>query len=877
MAQISWHNLSGKEIVKTLKTNLKKGLSEKNAIFRRKEFGKNKLPEKKAFSNLRLFLEQFKSPLVYILVIASFVSFLVGEITDASIITITVLISAIIGFLQEKKANDILKNLKKVVQHTTKVLRNGSFKIINTEKLVPGDIIILEEGNKVPADARIIESKKLKINEMALTGEWIPSNKNEGILPEETILADRENIAFMGTIIEQGEGKAVVFSTGEETEIGRIAKNIKESRETKTPFQRKIKNLSKVISIVILFVCLIIFIEGLLHGFDLLEIFSTTVALAVAGIPEALPITITVILALGTKRILKKRGLVRKLSSTETLGSTSVICTDKTGTLTEGTMKVDTVLTPSQMLEKKTSKKDYILNLRVGSLFSKAFIEKGSHKVRGTPTEKALFEKAISEKAIRKNDKAKKLAEIPFNSTDKFTAIAFKEKEDKFIYFRGAPEIVLENCKFYESEGKIKKIKKEKLKTIKKKLDELAQKGLRIIGTAYKKDLKNLDSLKDNSLKKEIKDLIFTGFIALKDPVRKEVKDAISICQKSGIKVIIITGDHKLTAKNVAKEIGIKNNEDNILEGKDLDSISEKDFQRRLEKTTIYARVSPEHKYKIIQAWQDREEVVAMTGDGINDATALKKADIGLAVGSGTEVAQEASDLILLDDNFSVIIDVIKEGRGILDNIRKATTFLLSDGLTEILLIGTSIITNNPLPLSVVQILWVNLIEDSLPDIALAFEPKEKDLMKRKVHKKDKDKLLTREMKVIILAIGFAGELILIGLFFWLLNQGHNIKYIRTLIFACLTFDSLIYVFSCKSLRKNLWDIDLLSNKFLVKASAIGFVVLILSIYNPFLQSLLKTVSLSLKDWGLIIGLGILDISLIETIKHYFIVRKDYE
>ena len=884
MSQVSWYQLSKKEVAKTLKTNPKNGLSTEEVLSRQKEFGKNKLPQKKPFSKLRIFLRQFQSPLIYILLVSGVISLVIKEATDAVVIFGTVLVNSFIGYTQEKKACNTLSALKEVVKHPAKVIRNKNPQIVDSEDLVPGDVVVLSPGYKVPADTRIIENEGLHINEMALTGEWLASEKIFEKIPTTKVLADRDNMAYMGTVVESGKGKAIVTSVGVQTEIGKIAKTVRETLEEKTPYQKKIATFSKFISIAVLGLCSLIFIEGIISGIEFIEMFTTTIAIAIAAIPEGLPISITIILSIGTERILKKKGLVRKLSSAETLGSTSVICVDKTGTLTEGKMEVHDVVNPIQLFKNQKDKNDRLLSLKIGSIFSEAFLENPSEnktdwKFRGNPTDKALLKKGLEEKVVKIKESRgiKKISEISFNSIDKFAAIAVKEKEGSFLFLRGAPEKILQQCSFYEIRGKKKKITEENLKEIKKELNKIARKGLRVIATAYKtiNNRKLEGSFQEKEIRKEINNLVFSGFITLKDPVRKDVKQAISTCQKSGIKIIIITGDHKLTAKNVAQEVGLKINKENILEGKDLDLISEKDLQKKLNKIKIYARVNPEHKSRIIQAWQDKGEVVAMTGDGINDAPALKKADIGLALGSGTEVAKEASDLILLNNNLSVIVDVIKEGRAILDNIRKSMTYLLSDGLTEFFLIGISIITKNPLPITAVQLLWVNLIEDGLPDIALAFEPKEKNLMKRKVS--HKENLLTKEMKAIIVIIAVVGDILHVGLLFWLLNQGHNIEYIRTMIFACLSLDSLLYVFSCKSLRHNIWHTDLFNNKFLINSVLLGLFTLVLSIYNPFLKTLLKTIPLQASDWVLVIVLALIDLVMIEFIKWHFIVKKDYE
>ena len=881
MTQFFWHNLKIEEIIKILRTDIEKGLSEKEVKLSLKEFGENRLPEEKTFSRLTIFLEQFKSPLIYILLIAGFVTLIFKEFTDSAVIFGAVFLNIIVGYFQENKASKALKELKKYVIHQVEVLREGNFKVIDSEGLVPGDIFILNPGDKVSADGRIIENHNLKVNEMALTGEWLPAEKKADVLPKDTPLADRDNMVYMGTIIEDGKAKAVVTQTGIHTEIGKIATMVKETGEEKTPYQKKLAKFSMTIGIVIAIISVGIFIEGVITGGNPEEMFITAVAVAVAAIPEGLPVAMTVILAIGMQRVLKKGGLIRKLSSAETLGSTSIICTDKTGTLTEGKMKVDRVITPIKILKGETDLESEFLALKISALTSEAFVEnidspKEEWVLRGRPTDRALLEAGIEKGVMSsvKENKIKKIIELPFNTINKFIAAIFKEPEKDILYVCGAPERILERCNSYQLRDDILLLDPENLKMFEAKLRKLAGAGLRVVGTGYRK-VKSSE-LETTALEKEINNLVFTGFIALKDPIRKEVKEAIRICRQAGMRVIIATGDHKLTAKSVAKEIGFKIEEKNILEGKELDELSDEEFEKILDRIKIYARVEPKHKTRIIEAWQKRGEVVAMTGDGVNDAPALKKADIGIALGSGTEVAKETADLVLLNDSFSIIVKAVEEGRAILDNIRKVITYLLSDSFTEVILIGVSILVGFPLPITAVQILWVNLIEDGLPDIALAFEPKEKDLMKleptgHKIH------LLTREMKVIIFIIGIITDLILLGLFFWLHYHDHDVVHVQTMIFACLSIDSLFYVFSCKSLRRNLWHINLFSNKLLVIALMAGILTLILAIYNPFFQMFLKTVPLSLNDWMIIIVLGFVEIALIEATKWYFIVRHQTE
>ena len=853
MAEIFWHNLSIEEVAKLQRTNPKEGLSDKEVKFRQKEFGKNLLPEEKPLSSLRIFFEQFRSPLIYILIIAGIITLILRDFTDAIVIFGAVFLNTIVGFIQENKASQTLRALKRVVKQEAKVLREGNLKIVDAEELVPGDIIILNPGDKVPADGRIIECHGLKINEMALTGEWLAAKKSPEILAKETPLADRDNMVYMGTIVEDGKGKAIVTETGINTEMGKVAEMVKETREEKTPYQKKLAHFSRIVGIVIAIICFWIFVLGIALGKEFLEMFTTAVAVAVAAIPEGLPVAMTVILALGMQRILTKKGLVRKLVATEALGSTSIIATDKTGTLTEGKMKVAEVIG------------DEFLVLKAAVLTSEAFIEnpnkpKENWIIRGRPTDRAFLEAGIEMGINQKREfEKKKIAEIPFNPINKFAAALYKEDGQNFLYVCGAPEKILE----------LSKLRKEERDSWEKKLEELAKKGLRIVATAYKNSTEG-GPLSVN----EINDLNFLGLITLRDPIRPEVKEAIKICREAGMRPIIVTGDHKLTAKAVAEELGFEIKEENILEGADLDKLSDKDFERILPQIQIYARVEPKHKMRIISAWQEKGEVVAMTGDGINDAPALKRADIGVALGSGTEVAKETSDLILLNDSFSIILAAVEEGRAILDNIRKVITYLFCSAFTEVLLVGTSIFAGWPLPILAAQILWINLIEDGPLSLALAFEPKEKDLMKQKPVSHEIP-LLTREMKALIFVIGIITDLLLIGLFFWLFKfSGYEISHIRSVIFAGLAIDSIFYIFACKSLRRNIWQINLFSNRFLTFAWIFAILFLLGSLYLPPLQKLLKTTPLNLFDWQLIFGLGLSNIILIEATKWYFISKK---
>jgi len=880
----AWHGLRVEAVLKQLRTT-KHGISEKEAKERLYKFGLNKLPEEEPLSKFRILFEQFKSPLIYILVIAGFITLVLQDWTDSVVIFAAVFLNAFVGYFQENKTSQILSKLKKVVRDKAIIIRNGQEREINQNQITIGDIIVLQPGDKVPADARLIENLSLKVNESALTGEWLASDKSLKLLPEGTSLADRKNMVYMGTVIESGRGKAVVVGTGLHTEIGKIAKSLQTLEEEQTPYQKKIASFGRIIAIIIGLICLAIFIGGALTGRDLLQMFVTAVAVAVAAIPEGLPVAITVILALGMERILKKRGLVRRLVAAEVLGSTSVICTDKTGTLTQAKMQVTDVFADSKGFP-------YNLALKIAMLCNEAFIENiqdPMHKwiIRGRPTEKALL--LASAQAGLRREKIEKsepqIDSLPFDPVYKYSVALHKiSKTQDTIYILGAPEIILEKSKYFATDKGKERMSRGKIEELRRKYERLDSQGLRLVAAGYREisnnslaaDLKKESEIRElselgkkNLYEKYLKDMVFVAFLALKDPLRKEVKTAVKTCRQAGMKPIIITGDHPLTAQAIAKELGIPCSAKNIIKGDEFEKLSDKEFKKRLKDITIYARMAPQQKLRIVEAWQGKGEIVAMTGDGVNDAPALKRANIGLALGSGTDVAKEASDLILLTDNFSIIITAVKEGRTIVDNIRKVITLLLSNAFGEMILIGASIIAGWPLPILAAQILWVNLIEDSLPAIALGFEKSEKGVMKRKPED-PKAPLLTKEIRVLIFVIGIITSFILLGLFVWLFKKELDLAEIRTIVFAALAIDTIFYVFSCKNLRKNVWEINIFSNWFLILSWIFAVVMLIAAVYIPFLQVLLKTVPLNLVDWGFVFAIGIINLALIEITKLAF-------
>jgi Ca2+-transporting ATPase len=873
-----------KDIIADLGVDLKKGLSAKEALKRQEKFGKNKLPEHKPPSTLRIFLNQFKGIFTIILLVAALISFFLHEYTDVGVILASVVLNVSIGFFQENKAQKTIDALRRMITIKAKVLRNGKTKIMDAHELVPGDIIFLDSGDKIPADARLIYTQDFQVNEMALTGESMPSKKEaEKELPEKTSLGDRENMIYMGTVVTAGKAKALITASGINTEIGKITKLVVETKEEETPLQIRMKKLSIELTLIISVCLIIIMAYGLFTGRSFAEMFIFSVAIAVAAIPEGLIVAVTVILALSMRKILKRKALVRDLLATETLGSTTVICTDKTGTITSGKMVVEKIITPLQNFDKKDLGKvkscDLDNILKTGMLCSDVYFEEingndvKKWKVFGDPTEVALVQAAgmagFKKSELEKDKKI--IAEIPFDSYLKYMAVAYKdEKSGKItIHIKGSAERLIERSKHIYEGGRVRELRDEDRKKVLNNNEELSKKAYRVLATAYKE----LEGVENINLLEEIKKgLIFTGLIGIRDPIREGVKGAIEVCQRAGIKIKIITGDHKLTAKAIASEVGLSTSDSEIISGEEIDNMTPNELEVAIPRAKIFARVAPKHKLNIVDILQRQGEVVAMTGDGINDAPALKSADIGIAMGEGTEAAKDTSDIILLDSNFKTIEGAVEEGRALFDNIKKVVLYLLSDSFSELLLVGGSLLLGLPLPLTAAQILWVNLVEDGMPDLALTFEKKEKGIMSDPPRKLSQS-ILDREMKVLIFGVGIITDLILFLLFWYLLSKGYNLDYARTIIFAAIGIDSLFYVFSCRSLRKNIWHMNPFSNKYLNIAIIFGFFMLLLAIYLPFLQRILNTVPLGIKEWMILIVIGVINILAIEVVKRWFIVK----
>jgi P-type Ca2+ transporter type 2C len=884
----NYHNLKAKKVLNLLNSN-EKGLSEKEAQKRFEKHGPNKIIEQKKSYKWLIFFSQFNNILIYILLTASLISFLFKEYIDAGVILAAVFLNTIIGYFQESKAHSDLSKLKHFIKQEVFVRRDNRQYLIDVEKLVPGDIILVQSGTRIAADARILEANELKVHESALTGESIAINKNSQEVSSGAVIGDRINMLYMGTSVVRGNAMAVVTAIGMDTEIGKIAGYISETEDEDTPLQIRLKKLGTIIGVFALIACTLLFILGSVLGRGVLEMFLISVAIAVSSIPEGLPVAITVILAIGMQRILKKNSLVRRLVATETLGSTTVICTDKTGTLTVGEMAVSDIILENQTID-ILSKKDKKISdnvkevLRVCLLCNDAFLEDQAVKDKslkklhfsGSPTDRALLAAGLNFGFILNEEKKNylKLDEVTFDSSKKYMLTLHENKAEqvnnRVIFCKGAPEVVLGHCSFISTKEGIKKLTdKEKQKIITTQ-NNFTSKGLRLLAIAERRISSKI--LKEN-LNDNFEHLVLLGLVTLKDPLRKSSKETIKICQKAGIRTIIITGDHKLTGKAVALELGLSAKEENILTGEELDKLNDDDLREKVKKINLYARVNPHHKLRIVRALQENNEVVAMVGDGINDAPAIQMADIGIALGSGTDIAKETAEIILLKNNFSVIVDAVRQGRVIFDNLRKIIVYLLSDSFSGVLLISTAIIIGLPLPLLPAQILWINIVNNGLPHFSLAFEKSEEGIMSRKPFSKNIP-ILDKEMKFLIFVIGVFTDIGIISLFLWLLRFGYDIEHIRTFMFVALGVDSLIYVYSCKNLNKSIWNYKLFDNKFLIFATLIRFLLLMLGIYLPFFQIVLRTVPLGKTGWLIMLIVALFEVSAIEFGKWIFIHRR---
>ncbi|MDI3476763.1 MAG: P-type Ca2+ transporter type [Thermoanaerobacterium sp.] len=859
------------EVSSNLKTDVKKGLSSEEAKNRLEKYGPNNLSEKKKRTALSMLLDQFKDYMVIILIIASIVSLFLGEITDAVIILFIILLNAFLGMIQENNAEKSLESLKKLSAPVSRVLRDGKVIEIESQYLVPGDVVFLEAGNFVPADGRIIESANLKIDESALTGESIASEKIAGKLSDKNLnIGDRINMVYMGTVVTYGRGLFVVTETGMDTEMGKIAKMLDNDDKVKTPLQIKLEQLGKYLGTGALIICAIIFIIGVMEKRPVFDMFMTSVSLAVAAIPEGLPAIVTITLALGVQKMIKRNAIIRKLPAVETLGSANVICSDKTGTLTQNKMTVVKVYTDFKELDLNDhydNKADFLLEC--STLCTDAFIDdKG--KSFGDPTEVAIvsvFEKNLSKKSDLEN-KYPRAAEIPFDSDRKMMTTIHKAHDNSYkVITKGAFDNVIERCKYILKDGKIENLTDDDKSKIKLENEKLGNNALRVLAISYK----NTDNIPEKLSSDDVeKDLIFIGLLGMIDPPREEVKDSVNICKMAGIKPVMITGDHKITAMAIAKELGILNKGDMAVTGRELEAMTDDELYKKVKDISVYARVSPEHKMRIVKAWQRNNAVVAMTGDGVNDAPALKQADIGAAMGiTGTDVAKDSADMVLTDDNFATIVAAIEEGRTIYENIKKSIHYLLSCNIGEILVLLIATLTGMPMPLKPIHILWVNLVTDSLPALALGVEPADKDIMTKKPRPKNEnifaDGLMFR--------IPIEGIMIgLVSFIAFLFGLRENLTNARTMAFAVLTFSQLSQALNARS-NKSIFKIGLFKNKYMVLALAVSIFLQLVVILTP-LNAIFGIKNINIYDWDIIILLSLSPIIIMEIVKALFFKTK---
>lgn len=834
---MKFYNLNISEVFKNLQSN-ESGLSLDEVNERLKRNGKNKLIEKKKESNLSKFLNEFKDLMIIILIVSALVSFILSIInkesfTDSIIIIAIVILNAILGFIQELKSNKAIDSLKKMQESKVKVKRNNQVYIINVEDIVVGDILVLEAGDIVPADARIISESSLKVNESTLTGESIPVSKNILVLDENTPLSERKNMIYSGTNIVYGKCSAVVCETGMNTEFGIIAKSLNVADKEITPLQKRINGISKVLSLVILIIIFIMFIVGILTDIGLKEIFMLSISLAVAAIPEGLPTVITITLSLGVSTMVKKKAIVRKMSSVETLGCTEVICSDKTGTITQNKMKVREFYYNNKICD-HLDKNSKLFNIMILN----NDVEKNNDKYIGEPTEIALYECCEKYFDINKyRNENIRIDELPFDSDRKMMSTINNNNDIITLYTKGSFDSIIDCSSYIYENNKINKLTKERKEELKNVETSLSNKAYRVLAYAYKEinALYKLDNIEE--------DLIFVGMTAMIDPPRKEVKEAIKQCKKAHIKPVMITGDSLSTAKAIAKEIGILENDDEAILGSEIDLMNEDELKARVGNYSVYARVSPMNKLSIVNAWKQNNKVVAMTGDGVNDAPAIKSANIGVGMGiTGTEVSKGVSDIVLLDDSFSTIVTAVKEGRRIFDNIRKVLVYLLTGNIAEVLVVFIGILFSIEIFLPI-QLLYINLITDSIPAIALAFESEEKNIMNRNIRKKDSSFFTP----LVTAKIGLSALLksISILIVYFVNLKLYNIQVAATMAFLTLILLEMIFAYSCKNIKKSVLNKKIFNNSIMNK-SIFGLSIIQIIVFTTPIKNVFNIVSLNL-------------------------------
>ncbi|MGE5617759.1 MAG: calcium-translocating P-type ATPase, SERCA-type [Sphingomonadaceae bacterium] len=874
-----YHSLDLVEAAGQLRTDLAKGLSAEEARARLEKYGPNELQERKGPSFLQMVLAQLTDFLVIILIVASVISMVLGEFIDAGVIMAIVVLNAIIGVVQESKAEKSLAALKKMAAPMAKVIRDGHVLDVPSRELVPGDLVLLETGNYVPADVRLIESVNLKIEEASLTGESVPVEKDcNALLKPDAPIGDRKNSGFMSTTVTYGRGKGIVVGTGMQTQIGKIAQMIQEVEAEATPLQKKLEELGKSLGIACLAICAVVFALGVWEGNELLEMFMVAVSLAIAAVPEGLPAIVTICLALGMQRMVARHALIRRLPAVETLGSVTVICSDKTGTLTQNEMTVVKMFVDGQMVDvsgkgytpvgeflqkgTKLSPKDNAVVstlLRGAALCNDAVLERSTERedawrMVGDPTEGALvvaaakagFQKEEMEKA------APRVAEVPFDSDRKCMTTFHKDggATGFTAFVKGAPDVMLSQCTKMLLDGQVVPLDEAKRQQVLDANHSMAAQALRVLAIAYR----DFDEVPAKPTPETVeRELTLVGLMGMIDPARPEVKDAVHTCKSAGIKAVMITGDHKDTAVAIADELDMIGPKRGVLTGADLDKISDEEFANIVEDVNVYARVSPAHKVKIVEALRAKGHVAAMTGDGVNDAPALKRADIGVAMGiTGTDVAKETADMVLTDDNFASIVSAVEEGRIIYSNIRKFVFFLLSCNVGEILTVFIAMLIGMPVPLRPIQLLWLNLLTDGLPALALGMEKAEPGIMNRPPRPKT-EAILNREMQIGIAVQGVAIMVATLGAFSIGLQRNSSYEEAQTMAFATLVFSELLRAYTARSEYYSIFTLGIFSNKYMVGATILSSLLILLPLYLTFLHPIFDVVTPDAQDWTVIL------------------------
>ncbi|MDY4252465.1 calcium-translocating P-type ATPase, PMCA-type [Clostridium sp.] len=866
-----WFNKNSKEVINELSTDLINGLSSSEAKLRLTKYGLNKIQGKKKKSIFQLFLAQINDIMIYILLIAAIISFVVGEVSDSIIILIVIFINAIIGVIQESKAEKALEALKSMSTPKAIVKRDGNIIEIPSEEVVIGDIIIIDAGRYIPADLRIVEAANLKIEESAFTGESVPSEKNSNTITEgkDVPIGDQHNMAFMSTLVTYGRGIGVVVNTGMNTEIGKIAKMLDSEDENTTPLQKKLAQLGKILGFAAVGISIIMFLISLFQGRDFLEMFMTSISLAVAAIPEGLPAIVAIVLALGVQRMIKENAIIRKLPSVETLGSVNIICSDKTGTLTINKMTVKKYYVNGQIYNLKSIdiKNKETKLLTYGMILCNDATSKDGVQT-GDPTEVALIDVGNKINIFKDdlNKEFKRVNEIPFDSDRKLMTTVNSYENKYYVFTKGAIDSILKISNKILINGEIKDFAdKEKSETLNAS-NLMSDDALRVLALAYKpidNEHVPIDELEN--------DLIFVGLMGMIDPPREEVKGSIELSKKAGIRTIMITGDHKNTAVAIAKELGIVEDISQAMSGSEIDSYSEEEFTKIVNDFKVFARVSPEHKVKIVKAFKSYGNIVSMTGDGVNDAPSLKAADIGIAMGiTGTDVAKGAADMVLTDDNFTTIVKAVEEGRNIFNNIKKSIIFLLSCNLGEIVALFFAILLNWPAPLLPIHILWVNLITDSFPALSLGVDPGDKGVMDLPP-KDPKESLFAGRAGILLILNG-----ILIGgstLFAFVLGEylyPDSLRHAQTMAFVVLSVSQLFYSLAMRNETKSLFQVGIFKNKWLIASILFGIVVQLAIITIPFTANIFKVYSLDFKDWGIVILISLIPFAINEIVKIFF-------